>query len=182
MGKRFQPETNDALGSSLFEFRIDRIPNVLYTLQEVTIPSISMGTAFQPSPLKDFDLPGDKVTYDDLIMNFIVDEHLRNYEEIFNWITGLGFPESNQQYSNLRSGVGVTNAQYTSSPVFGNLFSQGSLVLKNNLKNPAHISIVYYNMFPTSLSDISFTTTSTDYETIAATVTFKYDYFKIIRG
>ena len=47
-----------------------------------------MGTAIQPTYLKDIDRPGDKVDFGDFNYRFLVDEDLENYMEIFNWIRG----------------------------------------------------------------------------------------------
>ena len=45
---------------------------------------------------------GDKITYDDLSFSFFVDENLENYLEVHNWIRGLGYPESIQEFSDLK--------------------------------------------------------------------------------
>ena len=62
-----------------------------------------MGTAIQPSYLKDIPVPGDKVLYDDLNVRFLVDEKMENYLAIHKWITGLGYPESIGQYRQLKT-------------------------------------------------------------------------------
>ena len=39
-------------------------------------------------------VPGERLDYESLSVRFLVDEDLKNYMSIHNWMTGLGFPES----------------------------------------------------------------------------------------
>ena len=50
------------------------------------------GVSFDGS--QDIDLPGDKLTFNDFSLRFLVDEDLENYNEIQKWMRGMGFPES----------------------------------------------------------------------------------------
>ena len=52
--------------------------------------------------MKDIPVPGDKLTYADLTLSFFVDEDLENYIEVHNWLRGLGFPESIQEFIDLK--------------------------------------------------------------------------------
>ena len=85
-----------------FKLILTKTPKVDFLCQSANIPQISMGTAIQPSYLKDIPVPGDKVLYDDLNVRFLVDEKMENYLAIYKWITGLGFPESIGQFEQLR--------------------------------------------------------------------------------
>ena len=82
-----------------FKLILTKTPKVDFLCQSANIPQISMGTAIQPTYLKDIPVPGDKVLYDDLNVRFLVDEKMENYLAIYKWITGLGFPESIGQFS-----------------------------------------------------------------------------------
>jgi hypothetical protein len=79
-----------------FRFTLAKEPKVAFFSNSVRIPEITLGTTIQPSYLKDVDVPGDKLTYGDFSLSFLVDENLVNYMAIHNWITGLGYPESTQ--------------------------------------------------------------------------------------
>ena len=60
----------------------------------------------QLTPLKDIPVPGDKLTYSPLTMDFLVDENLENYREIHGWLVGLGFPTDRKEFRDLlRSGA-----------------------------------------------------------------------------
>ena len=47
------------------------------------------------------DIPGDRLTYGDFSLRFLVDENMENYMSVHNWLTGLGFPETAQQFRDL---------------------------------------------------------------------------------
>ena len=85
-----------------FKLILTKTPKVDFLCQSANIPQISMGTAVQPTYLKDIPVPGDKVLYDDLNVRFLVDEKMENYLAIHKWITGLGYPESLGQYDQLK--------------------------------------------------------------------------------
>ena len=85
-----------------FKFGLKRSPGVAFFCNQANIPSLDLGIAVQPSYLKDIDRPGDKITFGDLNLRFLVDEDLVNYMEIQNWIRGLGFPESLDQFQELK--------------------------------------------------------------------------------
>ena len=84
-----------------FNFNLSKVPKVNFFCNSARIPELTLGTAIQPSYLKDIDVPGDKLQYGDLSLRFLVDEELENYMAIHNWLTGLGFPESMQDFKDL---------------------------------------------------------------------------------
>ena len=85
-----------------FKLILTKTPKVDFLCQSANIPGINMGTAVQPTYLKDIPVPGDKVLYDDLNIRFLVDEKMENYLALYNWITGLGYPESLGQFKQLK--------------------------------------------------------------------------------
>ena len=73
-----------------FKFTSAKEPKVDFFSNSARIPEISLGTATQPSYLKDVDIPGDNLTFGDFSLRFMVDEDLVNYMKINNWMSGLG--------------------------------------------------------------------------------------------
>ena len=61
-----------------FKFTLAKEPKVSFFSNSVRIPEIVLGTAIQPSYLKDVDVPGDKLQYGDFALRFLVDEELEN--------------------------------------------------------------------------------------------------------
>ena len=86
------------LSPAAFQFNITKVPKVSFFCSSASIPSISLETNTQSSYLKDIDVPGEKLDYENLNLRFLVDEDLKNYMAIHNWMTGLGFPESTKDF------------------------------------------------------------------------------------
>ena len=93
-----QIENRNFLSPIGFKFTLSKTPKVTFFSNSSRIPEISLGTALQPSYLKDIDIPGDKLQYGEFSLRFLVDENLENYMSIHNWLTGLGYPETTEQF------------------------------------------------------------------------------------
>jgi len=162
-----------------FKFILSKTPKVDFLCQSANIPGISMGTAVQPTYLKDIAVPGDKVLYDDLTLRFLIDENMINYLAIYKWITGLGYPESVEQYSNLRDDdpySDVKNIEQTDPRYFE--FSDATLQILNSNYQP-NVLVKFKDIFPTSLTTLEFDVSERDYAYFTAQVSFKYTIFEI---
>ena len=162
-----------------FKLVLTKTPKVDFLCQSANIPSISMGTAIQPSYLKDIPVPGDKVLYDDLNVRFLVDEKMENYLAIHKWITGLGYPDSLGQYSQLKKDDNRTDRRVNDSadPLYFQ-YSDATLQVLNSNYKPS-VLINFKDAFPVSLSTLDFDVTTRDYNYFTAEVTFKYTIYNI---
>ena len=171
-----QIENRNFLSPTGFKFILTRSPKVAFFCNQANIPDLNLGIAIQPSYLKDIDTPGDKIVFGDLNLRFLVDENLENYMEIQNWIRGLGYPESVQQFHDLESGAILPNRNYTKDG--DNIYSDGTLqILSSNLI--AKFNVSFKDLFPYSLSTISFDATDADIQYFTADVSFKYTIYNI---
>lgn len=154
-----------------FNFTLAKEPKVSFFCNSARIPEIQLGTALQPSYLKDLDIPGDKIKFGDLVLKFLVDENMSNYMAIHNWITGLGYPESTEQFADLvRDQDSLRDDKKA--------FSDGSLrILNSNYKEVANVR--FSDLFPISLSSLEFQATSEDIVYFTAEATFKYTVYDI---
>ena len=162
-----------------FKLILTKTPKVDFLCQSANIPQISMGTAIQPSYLKDIPVSGDKVLYDDLSVRFLVDEKMENYLAIYKWITGLGYPENLGQYNQLKKDDIRTDASATddADPRYFE-FSDATLQVLNSNYRPS-VLVNFKDAFPTSLSTLDFDVTTRDYNYFTAEVSFKYTIFNI---
>ena len=162
-----------------FKLILTKTPKVDFLCQSANIPQISMGTAVQPTYLKDIPVPGDKVLYDDLTVRFIVDEKMENYLAIYKWITGLGFPENLGQFDQLRKDDNRTDRLIgdDGDPRYFE-FSDATLQVLNSNYKPS-VLINFKDAFPISLSTLDFDVTTRDYNYFTAEVSFKYTIFNI---
>ena len=162
-----------------FKLILTKTPKVDFLCQSANIPQISMGTAVQPTYLKDIAVAGDKVLYDDLNVRFLVDEKMENYLAIHKWITGLGYPESLGQFSQLKKDDRRTDARVSDaadSRYFE--FSDATLQILNSNYKPS-VLVNFKDAFPVSLSTLDFDVTTRDYAYFTAEVTFKYTIYNI---
>ena len=155
-----------------FKFSLGKTPKVDFFCTSTRIPELSLGLTKQPSYLKDLDVPGEKLTFGDLSLRFLVDENMENYMAIHNWLTGLGFPETTQDYADLVKPVAVEPRENM------NQFSDGKLHLLNS--NFRTQTIVHFrDLFPISLTSLDFDVTLDDIQYFTAEVTFKYAVYFI---
>lgn len=150
-----------------FQFTIQRLPNVTFYVQATTLPSLSLQPIEVNTQKNKIFQAGNKIEYGELSVTFRVDEQMQNYQEIHDWMIGLGAPENYDQYKKLKE------SEY-------GLFSDGTLIILNSSNRPT-LEISYKNMFPTSLGELSFDMRSQDVEYLDCTATFRYDTFFIIR-
>ena len=185
-----QPTKLDLASPTQFKFQILKLPKVEYFCTAVNLPGLSLNTVQQPTPLADIPLPGEKLSFGDLEMTFMVDENLENYQEISGWLFGLGFPKSSTQFANLVEAAKdrfptngkdsqTTDAgkvKYGAQPI-GPVFSDATLNILSS-KNRANIEVRFNNVFPVSLSGLQFTQQATDVDYLSATVTFQYKLYE----
>ena len=183
-----QPTALDYSSPTQFRFLINQLPKVQYFTTEANIPGISMGDGVFNTPLKDIPILGDKLTYEDLAISFIVDENLENYIEMHTWLTSIGFPKDRSQFSDFRSttsnvktstrgeskDIGDVRASTPELP----MYSDATLTILTNKNNPV-VECRFADVFPTSLSGLDYNQNQTDVEYLTATVNFKYKIYEI---
>ena len=160
-----------------FKFTLAKEPKVNFFCNSARIPEITLSVLQQPTYLKDLDIPGGKLQYGDLNLRFLVDEDLVNYMAIHNWLTGLGFPETTQDYKDL-----LTNQDDLTQPLDPKrAFSDGSLYILDSNYNTNAI-VKFKDLFPIALTSLEFDSTPTDIQYFTAEVSFKYTVYNITTG
>ena len=181
-----EPAKLDYASPVQFRFKCSKLPEVEFFCQTANIPGISIGSASMPTGLKDIPIPGEKVSYQDLAISFLVDENLNNYKEIHDWLLGLGTPQNHNQFSTLRdTGTDRFPGQTTNSPnnntvPDGGTYSDATLTVLNS-KNIAVTEIRFHNIFPTSLGSLSYDVQASDVNYLQSNVDFSYMYYEIIQ-
>ena len=161
-----QPINTNFLSPIGFKFQLNNFPTVNYFCQSATLPGISISAIDVPTPLKTVAMGGDEVNFEELSIKFIVDENMKNWLAIYDWIIGLGFPteEGQAKYKKLS-----TNSELTTDATL--------TVLTGNM-NP-QINFVFQNCFPLNLSSIAFDSGGTDIDYVTADVSFRYDVYTV---
>ena len=184
-----QPTKLDYTSPTQFRFLINQLPKVQYFTTEANIPGITLDNVELGSPLKNIPLLGSKLDYEDLTITFIVDENLENYIEMHTWLTAIGFPKDRKQFRDFRSTTSNTKTSTRGeSKDIGDvkaatpetsMTSDAVLTILTNKNNPV-VECRFANVFPTSLSGLSYSQNQTDVEYLTATVNFKYTIYEII--
>ena len=157
-----------------FRLVLEKIPNVTYFCQAASLPGLSMGQATLVNPFRDVPVAGDKAQFNELRIRFIIDEELRNWTEIYDWIIGLTYPESSDQYAELKK----TGDGYGS---LSGLYSDANLFILSSHKNVQY-NVTFTNVFPTTLTDIDMDSSLGDIDAVTADVSFLYTTYNINRG
>ena len=186
-----EPSVLDYASPVQFRFKCSKLPTVEFFCQSANIPGISIGSASMPTGLKDIPIPGEKVTYQDLAISFLIDENLNNYKEIHDWIIALGFPQNYTQFADLQaagadrypgstSGAIVPETNIAVPLAEGGTYSDATLTVLNS-KNIAVTEIRFNNIFPTSLGSLSYDVQASDVNYLQASVDFSYMYYEIVQ-
>lgn len=159
-----------------FKFNLTRNPKVDFFSTSCNIPGLTLGVAQQSNYLRDIPIPGDKLSFDDFNLKFIIDEDMENYLEIQNWLRGLGYPESVAQYGEMLS----KDKTYTDKISGFGGHSDATLIIYNSNLNPS-LQVNFREMFPVSLSEIQFDASNTDATYATAQISLKYVMYNIVK-
>tara|TARA_R110000796_G_scaffold27253_1_gene75302 strand:- start:4066 stop:4647 length:582 start_codon:yes stop_codon:yes gene_type:complete len=175
-----QPDNLDLARPTQFRFSILKIPNTEYFIQEVNLPGIAFsGDAVLNTRFTSLNMMGDTVNYEPLEISFSVQENLSNWREIHDWMVGIGFPENTAQFADAISDAAVTRTSVPSRTAnVSTLQSDATLMIMTNKNNPT-VKVNFKNVYPTSLSGVSFDTKDTDAQNLTATMTMNYDYYNL---
>lgn len=156
------------LNSNDFSLVVERLPSVSFFSNSVELPSVSLVSLEEPTPLSTIKIPGDRLNFDPVSVTFYVDANMQNYLEAFRWMQGLGFPQNHTQYTTENN----TRPDYMSD--LEKNYSDAKLIVINAKK-----VFTFVDCFPTRLSGIRFETQAQDVTYAVATLDLDYSYFKI---
>lgn len=161
-----EPANKNFLSPLGFKFVIQKTPNVNYFVQSIILPDVNLGDTDLPTPFRRVPVAGDHIEFGDLQITFKVDESLKNYLELYNWITAIGFPDNFDQHK-------AVDPKFVSKGSGQGIYSDATLVILSSAMNPLH-EVVFSDAYPTSLTDFTFDSRNTDVDYIEATATFKF--------
>ena len=183
-----QPTQLDYASPTQFKFSVVKIPKVEYFVTSVNVPGISLGSSSYTTRFKDIPQAGDKLSYETLSLSFLVDENLENYREIHGWLVGLGLPSKHQEFtdllsvgqdrfpiSQLASSSAQDGGKIPKNPIQtqGPTLSDATLIILTSKNNPV-IEVRFKDLFPTSLTGLTYDQQADDVNYLTATVSFEY--------
>jgi len=153
------------LRANRFKIQIPLAPKLAIFAQDVTFPGIQVGDAMHPTALFDLGQIGEKLTFDTLDVNFIVQENFENYEELYTWFLKMADPSNFEPNR-------VSDEEY-----FAKLKCDITLFMFDNA-NILTRKVVFTDAFPMVLSPLAFTTK--EEAPITTNVIFKFSVMKIM--
>jgi hypothetical protein len=161
------PENTNFLQPTKYLLTFDRIRTTQYFCQTVNLPGVSLGEVNRATPFLDMYSPGTKLTYEPLQIEFILDEKLQGWKNLYDWFLTMADPDGFEKRDGSRELQ--TNKH----------FSDATLSILSGLNNPL-IRIQYTNLFPLSISDIRFDSTQSADTIMTATASFRYQSYKYL--
>lgn len=175
-----QQNTN-YIAPSQFLFTMSNVKNVSFYCQTANIPAVNLGQAQYNTRVNDIAMPGDKVTFGDLIISFLVDENMSNYRELFEWIKKIGTAEDTDDYIRYvrEQAYKHPNAATTKPIPVAPTMTDATLSILSSSNNVTN-EIKFYNLFPVSLEGLQFDTTDTSYTYLTASASFHFSHYEIV--
>tara|TARA_R100001594_G_scaffold109844_3_gene144568 strand:+ start:227 stop:856 length:630 start_codon:yes stop_codon:yes gene_type:complete len=156
-----QPSNLNPLLPTYFQFSMKRCPTVTYFCQSANLPGLNIDTIPQPTRFVDIPHAPGVPDFEDLTINFVVDETLKNWLEIYRWMRAT-----------------TTSKDVTEITDTDEHYTDATLTILNSAMVP-RIRVAFENMFPTSLSSLEFDSTTTAPEALIGTATFTYTTYEI---
>lgn len=166
------------LNNNNFRLLIDKVPTVEYYVQSVNIPSMVFLESMMPTRVGiDAYFPGDKVTFSNLSVTFLVDEDLENYKEMYDWMNAIVPISDSADYKDYVNTSTLTTGELSNINNDLIQYSQITLVTNTN-KNLPNKFFRFYDCFPVGLGEIELKSGS-ESETVTCTAEFRFTYFDI---
>jgi hypothetical protein len=173
----------------LAAFIINQLPKVEFFTVAANVPSITLGETAFGTPFRQIPIQGDTITFDQLSISFIVDEYLENYLSLHDWITGVGFPKTTEQFTEFRDVTsetpsssfparGINRTSGISTPDKPNV-SDATLTILSNKNNPI-VEVRFRDLYPVSLGALDYDQGATDVEYLRTTAGFSYQLYEIV--
>jgi hypothetical protein len=168
------PTNINTLHPNKFTLSFGRIPNMQFFCQGVSIPGVSLSEAVRNTPFVDLYSPGEKIIYDLLNVTFIIDEELKSWLEIHDWVRAMTFPSEFEEYVRLgKLSKGVSGGS-TKTPQY----SDASITLYSSSNTP-YYRFKFVDCFPISLSTFVVSASDSPENIMTADATFRYAYYDI---
>jgi hypothetical protein len=172
------PANKDILQTTKFRFNFTRLQNITFFCQTINLPGVSLTEITRNTPFIDLYVPGEKMIYDTLNITFLVDEDLRGWQSLHDWIRAMTFPTDFKEYRDL-SKLSST-ASYRQSARLPPQYSDAELTVYTN-KNNVNFKIMFKDVFPTTVSSILFNASDNAENITTADASFRFSYYDIER-
>ena len=174
------PDNLSYLAPTQFELLIKKLPNTKYFATGVNVPSVTVAEIQQPTNLgRNVLVPGDKINLGELTVNFIVDENMENWTELYTWMSQITSSTDPEKFRSLVGANRRAEQPYDGSGDYDALYSDMTIVITTAANNPNRY-VRIQDAFPTSLGEITMDTTVAGGITyVTCTASFQFTTFEI---
>ena len=152
-----------------FRVIIDRenYPNLEYFAQSVNHPDVSVtGTVLPFRRIENVNMPGDTISFSELSISFILDENMKAYTELYEWM----------EYSINNEFVGQGPRSKKINPELPTQADISVSILSSH--NNQSTRILYKGCSPTSLSGLQLSSVASSVDYLTFDVTFQFTVFE----
>jgi len=152
-----------------FKFLIQKLPTVNYFCTSANIPEMTLGQIDTvDNTFIKLPVPGDKLSFGLITVRFRVDEDLSNFQEVYDWMIGLGYPDNFQQRADIQQGVQRS----------GDVYSDASLIITTAQYRP-NIEVRFIDAYPVNIAMPEFDIEQTTVTPMVADATFAYRKYEL---
>jgi len=179
---RQEIENRNFLSPVGFTLAMNKLPGVTLFCTRAPIPGISGNTAKQVTRFNTIPLPPDEIDYSPLVVDFMIDENMKNYTAVHYWLRGIAGTVSTDEYDYSRYEIPRNiNIREMNVNNFDRENQERSsatlLILSSNYKPVCEVS--FYDIFPTAVGTLSLDAGSSDISYLVGQATFAYSYYDI---
>lgn len=152
------------LSPTSYRVVIPKLPKMTYYVQSISVPSIIMGSMEIPAykGLPKQEAPSYLDISDEIILNFIIDENMENWNEIYSWMTQIVPSDENNGNVSIKD----------------DLYSNIILLVYTNSK-VLNKKITFHKCYPINLGSFEFNSSMTEIDPIIISSNFHYSHFTI---
>lgn len=173
-----------------FSLAFNKVKEFSLNVQRVNIPAVTVPSVKAVNPFIDRPIYGTKPEYEDLIVEFVVDDVLNSWGMIHDWMRSFApvdmtFSESVEErvrFDSFRRELpDIEDLQYEGTVIpEGTLFDDAVLIV-NNSGNIQELQITFKDIFPTGLSSLPLDVTAESDDLVICTASFGYWYYTLDR-
>ena len=175
---RSHQETN-TLYANHYRFAIERLPDLTFFVQSMSSPSVTGGVAAQANPFALINHPGERLTYGQFTVTYLVDASFKTYFSLYYWLKGYGFPHDFDEVKRFRAKQ-LSNDRVSPQAQTIDLEKTTAAI---TILTPDTASIVAEinidDVFPIELTGLEFTSTDADAPLLTDTATFSCSTFDV---
>lgn len=172
-----------------YQLTFNRIPDVSFFCQRVTLPGLQLNSTEQPTPFINRPVAGEKLIHENLDIVWLLEEDMVSWEEIHKWMTGIGLQTGYEDFNKLSTISRITTPNAINRNLSGGtqkldvqkmIYSDATLTVLSTQNNP-RLRFKFHDCFPIALDNIIFDSEANADEIVTCTSSFRFFYYEIER-